>query len=38
MSQPATGKNGRKNCLVIGRRRENRRRVAIEVLPKGPGD
>jgi hypothetical protein len=38
MSQPATGKNGKKNCLVIGRRREKRRRVAIEVLPNGPGD
>ena len=37
MSQAAMGRKGRKNCRVIGRRREVSRRVAIGSLTAGPG-
>jgi hypothetical protein len=36
-SQEAIGRKGRKNCLVIGMRREIIRSVAIDVLTRAPG-
>jgi hypothetical protein len=37
MSQAATGRKGRKNCRVMGRRREVKSSEAMAVLPIGPG-
>ena len=32
------GRKGRKNCRVIGRRRETSSMVNMAVFPRGPGD
>ena len=37
MRYAAIGIKGRKNCLVIGKTWEVRRRVAMAVLTRGPG-